>query len=78
MGTIGNGADAGRQSTVRFMVEDGLSLAKEHDPPHKKRRCPLRTRDSPPIAPEYRAVATLRLRPGVSLRVFIEREGEGS
>ena len=33
---------------------------------------------SPPIGPGYRSVATLRLRSGVSLRVFTEREGEGS
>ena len=34
--------------------------------------------ESPPIGREFRSVATLRLRSGVSLRVFIEREGEGS
>ena len=31
-----------------------------------------------PIGPEYRSVATPRLCSSVSLRVFIEREGEGS
>ena len=31
-----------------------------------------------PIGCAYRSAATLRLRSGVSLRVFIEREGEGS
>jgi len=44
-------------------------------------------REPAPIAPrcesllirqEHRSVATLRLRSGVSLRVFTEREGEGS
>jgi hypothetical protein len=30
-----------------------------------------------PIGREYRFVDTLRLRSGVSLRVFIERKGEG-
>ena len=34
--------------------------------------------ESLPIGSGYRSVATLRLRSGVSLRVFIEREGEGS
>ena len=31
-----------------------------------------------PMGPEYRSVTTLRLHSGVSLRDFIEREGEGS
>lgn len=31
-----------------------------------------------PFGREYRSVAALRLRSDVSLRVFIEREGEGS
>jgi hypothetical protein len=31
-----------------------------------------------PIGPEYRSMVTSRLRSGVSLRVFTEREGEGS
>jgi hypothetical protein len=31
-----------------------------------------------PIGRGYRSVATRRLRSGVSLRVLIEREGEGS
>ena len=34
--------------------------------------------ESLPIGLGYRSVATLRLRSGVSLRVFTEREGEGS
>ena len=34
--------------------------------------------ESLPIGPEYRSVTTIRLRSSVSLRVFIEREGEGS
>ena len=34
--------------------------------------------ESPPIGREFRSVATLRLRSGVSLRVFTEREGKGS
>ena len=33
--------------------------------------------EGPAIAPGYRPMAVLRLRSGVSLRVFIEREGEG-
>ena len=34
--------------------------------------------ESLPIGREYRSVATLRLRSGVTLRDLIEREGEGS
>ena len=33
--------------------------------------------ESLPIGRGYRPIATLQLRLGVSLRVFIEREGEG-
>jgi len=35
-------------------------------------------RESLPIGRDYRSVATLRLRSGVTLRDLIEREGEGS
>jgi hypothetical protein len=34
--------------------------------------------ESLPIGLEYRSVASLRLRSGVTLRDLIEREGEGS
>ncbi len=35
-------------------------------------------RESFPIGPEYRSVVTPQLRSGVSLRVFIVREAEGT
>ena len=45
----------------------------------KRDAAPLASRcENPPIGDEYRSVARLRLCSGVSLRVFIEREGEGS
>ena len=47
-------------------------LAKQERPPFAAHY------ESLPIGREFRSVATLRLRSGVSLRVFTEREGEGS
>jgi hypothetical protein len=44
-----------------------------------KEWAPLDARyDSPSLGPRYRPRAALQLRSGVSLCVFIEREGEGS
>jgi hypothetical protein len=44
----------------------------------KREPAPLGPRcESPPMRREYRCVVTLELRPGVTLRDLIEREGEG-
>ncbi len=76
--TIGLPSSAPATSTVRFMVEDGLPVAKEHNRRQQGTgaiRCALR---GLPIERAYRPVDTPQLGCSVSLRVFIEREGEGS
>ena len=62
----------------RFRAGYVCSLAEERDRREEERAPFAAHPESPAERCAYQSVATFRLRSGVSLRVFIEREGEGS